>query len=100
MVESKERHYVYYTLFLVVGKNMFIEFHYEAKQLCCRSDMFQWFLDLKIFLNDRPTTVENVKRIDGVSEGKAIMLAPLLEVIKHFCQVNSIQVKYCGLQEL
>ncbi|XP_058146087.1 bifunctional 3'-5' exonuclease/ATP-dependent helicase WRN isoform X2 [Dasypus novemcinctus] len=39
----------------------------------------------------RPTTVENVKRIDGVSEGKATMLAPLLEVIKHFCQVNSFQ---------
>ncbi|XP_005398445.1 PREDICTED: Werner syndrome ATP-dependent helicase isoform X2 [Chinchilla lanigera] len=39
----------------------------------------------------RPTTVENVKRIDGVSEGKATMLAPLLEVIKHFCQGNSVQ---------
>lgn len=39
----------------------------------------------------RPTTVENVKRIDGVSEGKARMLAPLLEVIKHFCQINSLQ---------
>nr|XP_054512607.1 bifunctional 3'-5' exonuclease/ATP-dependent helicase WRN isoform X3 [Pan troglodytes] len=39
----------------------------------------------------RPTTVENVKRIDGVSEGKAAMLAPLLEVIKHFCQTNSVQ---------
>ncbi|XP_062933266.1 bifunctional 3'-5' exonuclease/ATP-dependent helicase WRN isoform X2 [Cynocephalus volans] len=39
----------------------------------------------------RPTTVENVKRIDGISEGKATMLAPLLEVIKHFCQVNSVQ---------
>ncbi|KAM7111011.1 bifunctional 3'-5' exonuclease/ATP-dependent helicase WRN isoform 2-T5 [Molossus nigricans] len=39
----------------------------------------------------RPTTVENVKRIDGVSEGKATMLAPLLEVIKHFCQINSVQ---------
>uniref|UniRef100_A0A8D0SAV7 Bifunctional 3'-5' exonuclease/ATP-dependent helicase WRN n=1 Tax=Sus scrofa TaxID=9823 RepID=A0A8D0SAV7_PIG len=39
----------------------------------------------------RPTTVENVKRIDGVSEGKAMMLAPLLEVIKHFCQINSVQ---------
>ncbi|XP_054556820.1 bifunctional 3'-5' exonuclease/ATP-dependent helicase WRN isoform X3 [Talpa occidentalis] len=39
----------------------------------------------------RPTTVENVKRIDGVSEGKATMLAPLLEVIKCFCQMNSIQ---------
>ncbi|KAL0614072.1 Werner syndrome ATP-dependent helicase, partial [Plecturocebus cupreus] len=39
----------------------------------------------------RPTTVANVKRIDGVSEGKAAMLAPLLEVIKHFCQTNSVQ---------
>ncbi|XP_010590770.2 bifunctional 3'-5' exonuclease/ATP-dependent helicase WRN isoform X1 [Loxodonta africana] len=39
----------------------------------------------------RPTTVENVKRIDGVSEGKATMLTPLLEVIKQFCQVNSLQ---------
>ncbi|XP_010346985.3 bifunctional 3'-5' exonuclease/ATP-dependent helicase WRN isoform X3 [Saimiri boliviensis] len=39
----------------------------------------------------RPTTVAGVKRIDGVSEGKAAMLAPLLEVIKHFCQTNSVQ---------
>uniref|UniRef100_A0A8C7B8E9 Bifunctional 3'-5' exonuclease/ATP-dependent helicase WRN n=1 Tax=Neovison vison TaxID=452646 RepID=A0A8C7B8E9_NEOVI len=39
----------------------------------------------------RPTTFENVKRIDGVSEGKANMLTPLLEVIKDFCQINSIQ---------
>ncbi|XP_076770121.1 bifunctional 3'-5' exonuclease/ATP-dependent helicase WRN isoform X2 [Arvicanthis niloticus] len=39
----------------------------------------------------RPTTVENVKQIDGVSEGKATLLAPLLEVVKHFCQVNSVQ---------
>ncbi|XP_029387943.1 Werner syndrome ATP-dependent helicase isoform X4 [Mus pahari] len=39
----------------------------------------------------RPTTVENMKQIDGVSEGKAALLAPLLEVIKQFCQVNSVQ---------
>ncbi|XP_054990024.1 bifunctional 3'-5' exonuclease/ATP-dependent helicase WRN [Sorex araneus] len=39
----------------------------------------------------RPTTVENVKRIDGVSEGKSTMLAPLLEVIRDFCQSNTIQ---------
>ncbi|XP_042637133.1 Werner syndrome ATP-dependent helicase [Orycteropus afer afer] len=39
----------------------------------------------------RPTTIENLKRIDGVSEGKATMLATLLEVIKQFCQVNSLQ---------
>jgi Werner syndrome ATP-dependent helicase len=40
----------------------------------------------------RPTTVENVKQIDGVSEGKATMLAPLLEVVNHFCQVNNLQI--------
>lgn len=39
----------------------------------------------------RPTTVENVKRIDGVSEGKSTMLAPLLDVIKDFCQINHVQ---------
>lgn len=39
----------------------------------------------------RPTSVENLKKIDGVSEGKATMLVPLLEVIKHFCQVNCVQ---------
>ena len=39
----------------------------------------------------RPTTVENMKQIDGVSEGKAALLAPLLGVIKHFCQVTSVQ---------
>ncbi|KAM4836696.1 bifunctional 3'-5' exonuclease/ATP-dependent helicase WRN [Thomomys bottae] len=37
----------------------------------------------------RPTTVEKVKQIDGVSAGKASMLAPLLEVIKLFCNENS-----------
>ncbi|NXT18307.1 WRN helicase, partial [Syrrhaptes paradoxus] len=39
----------------------------------------------------RPTTVENVKRIDGVSEAKSTMLAPLLAEIKDFCQVNGLQ---------
>uniref|UniRef100_A0A8B9FE58 DNA 3'-5' helicase n=1 Tax=Amazona collaria TaxID=241587 RepID=A0A8B9FE58_9PSIT len=32
----------------------------------------------------RPTTVENVKRIDGVSEAKSTMLIPLLAEIKDF----------------
>ncbi|NXV83233.1 WRN helicase, partial [Atlantisia rogersi] len=40
----------------------------------------------------RPTTAENVKRIDGVSEAKSIMLAPLLAEIKDFCQVNGLQM--------
>ncbi|KAF4026175.1 hypothetical protein G4228_018195, partial [Cervus hanglu yarkandensis] len=48
----------------------------------------------------RPTTVENVKRIDGVSEGKAMMLAPLLEVIRHFCQINSVQTDLFSSTEL
>uniref|UniRef100_A0A8C2QZS4 DNA 3'-5' helicase n=1 Tax=Capra hircus TaxID=9925 RepID=A0A8C2QZS4_CAPHI len=48
----------------------------------------------------RPTTVENVKRIDGVSEGKAVMLAPLLEVIRRFCQINSVQTDLFSSTEL
>ncbi|KAJ6653500.1 hypothetical protein lerEdw1_009172 [Lerista edwardsae] len=40
----------------------------------------------------RPTTVENVKKIDGVSEAKSTMLTPLLGIIEEFCQANSLQV--------
>uniref|UniRef100_U3I2H1 Bifunctional 3'-5' exonuclease/ATP-dependent helicase WRN n=1 Tax=Anas platyrhynchos platyrhynchos TaxID=8840 RepID=U3I2H1_ANAPP len=39
----------------------------------------------------RPTTVENVKRIEGVSEAKSTMLVPLLAEIKDFCQANGLQ---------
>ncbi|NWS70781.1 WRN helicase, partial [Crotophaga sulcirostris] len=39
----------------------------------------------------RPTTVENVKRIDGVSEAKSTLLVPLLAEIKDFCQANGLQ---------
>ncbi|KFW81587.1 Werner syndrome ATP-dependent helicase, partial [Manacus vitellinus] len=39
----------------------------------------------------RPTSVENVKKIDGVSEAKSTMLIPLLAEIKDFCQVNDLQ---------
>nr|XP_060619780.1 bifunctional 3'-5' exonuclease/ATP-dependent helicase WRN isoform X2 [Anolis sagrei ordinatus] len=39
----------------------------------------------------RPTTVESIKRIDGVSEAKAAMLEPLLITIKEFSQTNNLQ---------
>ncbi|XP_027762287.1 Werner syndrome ATP-dependent helicase [Empidonax traillii] len=39
----------------------------------------------------RPTSVENVKKIDGVSEAKSNMLIPLLTEIKDFCQVNHLE---------
>ncbi|NWH77888.1 WRN helicase, partial [Piaya cayana] len=39
----------------------------------------------------RPTTVENVKRIDGVSEAKSTLLFPLLAEIKDFCKANGLQ---------
>lgn len=41
-----------------------------------------------------------MKRIDGVSEGKAVMLAPLLEVIRRFCQINSVQTDLFSSSEL
>nr|AAH73087.1 FFA-1 protein [Xenopus laevis] len=40
----------------------------------------------------RPTTSENMKKLDGVSEAKSAMLAPLLEVVKEFCIANSLKV--------
>ncbi|CAH2251885.1 Werner syndrome ATP-dependent helicase [Pelobates cultripes] len=39
----------------------------------------------------RPTTVENMKKLDGVLEAKASMLAPLFAVVKEFCLANSLQ---------
>ncbi|XP_030335299.1 Werner syndrome ATP-dependent helicase homolog isoform X35 [Strigops habroptila] len=39
----------------------------------------------------RPTTIENVKRIDGVSEAKSTLLIPLMAEIKDFCQENGLQ---------
>ncbi|KAM4052584.1 bifunctional 3'-5' exonuclease/ATP-dependent helicase WRN isoform 2-T3 [Anomaloglossus baeobatrachus] len=39
----------------------------------------------------RPTTIENMKKLDGVSEAKANMLAPLVEAVKEFCLVNSLK---------
>uniref|UniRef100_A0A8B9PCK0 DNA 3'-5' helicase n=1 Tax=Apteryx owenii TaxID=8824 RepID=A0A8B9PCK0_APTOW len=47
----------------------------------------------------RPTTVENVKRIDGVSEAKSTILAPLLAEIKEFCQVNNLQVGFSKVDQ-
>ncbi|XP_061491627.1 bifunctional 3'-5' exonuclease/ATP-dependent helicase WRN isoform X2 [Rhineura floridana] len=40
----------------------------------------------------RPTTLENIKRVDGVSEAKSTVLAPLLITIKEFCQANNLQM--------
>ncbi|XP_058029205.1 bifunctional 3'-5' exonuclease/ATP-dependent helicase WRN isoform X3 [Ahaetulla prasina] len=39
----------------------------------------------------RPTTVEIMKRIDGISEAKSTMLSPLLNIIKEFSQANNLQ---------
>uniref|UniRef100_A0A674ISJ3 Bifunctional 3'-5' exonuclease/ATP-dependent helicase WRN n=1 Tax=Terrapene triunguis TaxID=2587831 RepID=A0A674ISJ3_9SAUR len=50
----------------------------------------------------RPTTVENVKRIDGVSEAKSAMLVPLLDDIKEFCHANNLEIDTfptCGSRE-
>ncbi|XP_038648599.1 Werner syndrome ATP-dependent helicase homolog isoform X2 [Scyliorhinus canicula] len=40
----------------------------------------------------RPTTSDNMKRIDGVSEAKSAVLAPLLSMIKEFCQANELEM--------
>ncbi|NXV24043.1 WRN helicase, partial [Cepphus grylle] len=39
----------------------------------------------------QPTNVENVKRIEGVSDAKSALLVPLLAEIKDFCQAKGLQ---------
>ncbi|XP_013910183.1 PREDICTED: Werner syndrome ATP-dependent helicase isoform X1 [Thamnophis sirtalis] len=39
----------------------------------------------------RPTSVEIMKRIDGISAAKSTVLAPLLNIIKEFSQTNKLQ---------
>ncbi|XP_051889128.1 LOW QUALITY PROTEIN: bifunctional 3'-5' exonuclease/ATP-dependent helicase WRN [Pristis pectinata] len=44
------------------------------------------------FVKIRPTTVDNLKRIDGVSVAKSAVLAPLLNIIKEFCKANQLKM--------
>ncbi|XP_077332357.1 bifunctional 3'-5' exonuclease/ATP-dependent helicase WRN isoform X1 [Lithobates pipiens] len=47
----------------------------------------------------RPTTIENMKKLDGVSEAKANMLAPLVEVVKEFCVANTLKADSFSVSE-
>ncbi|XP_043107034.1 Werner syndrome ATP-dependent helicase homolog isoform X2 [Puntigrus tetrazona] len=40
----------------------------------------------------RPCSISSLKQVDGVSEAKAAMLTPLIDVILAFCQTHSLQV--------
>ncbi|XP_072440024.1 bifunctional 3'-5' exonuclease/ATP-dependent helicase WRN [Chiloscyllium punctatum] len=44
------------------------------------------------FAKIRPSTADNLKRIDGVSEAKSDVLAPLLNTIREFCQANELEM--------
>ncbi|KAF5901929.1 Werner syndrome ATP-dependent helicase, partial [Clarias magur] len=39
----------------------------------------------------RPCSVAKLKQVDGVSEAKAAMLAPLLQTITDFCEIHGLQ---------
>ncbi|KAK7120062.1 hypothetical protein R3I94_020175 [Phoxinus phoxinus] len=39
----------------------------------------------------RPCSTSSLKQVDGVSEAKAAMLTPLIDVIARFCQTHSLQ---------
>uniref|UniRef100_A0A4W5NA18 DNA 3'-5' helicase n=1 Tax=Hucho hucho TaxID=62062 RepID=A0A4W5NA18_9TELE len=40
----------------------------------------------------RPCTVSSLKQVDGVSEAKSSMLAPLLKTIASFCELHNLKV--------
>ncbi|XP_055498058.1 bifunctional 3'-5' exonuclease/ATP-dependent helicase WRN isoform X3 [Leucoraja erinacea] len=52
------------------------------------------------FAKIRPSTLDNLKRIDGVSLAKAAVLAPLLYIIKEFCKANEFEVDKFSISKL
>ncbi|XP_062902863.1 bifunctional 3'-5' exonuclease/ATP-dependent helicase WRN isoform X2 [Mobula hypostoma] len=44
------------------------------------------------FAKIRPTTPDNLKRIDGVSLAKSAVLAPFLKIIKEFCKAEQLEM--------
>ncbi|XP_042194534.1 Werner syndrome ATP-dependent helicase homolog [Callorhinchus milii] len=49
------------------------------------------------FAKIRPTTADNLKRVDGVPEAKSSVLAPLLVIIKGFCEANELEADMFSL---
>ncbi|XP_032877925.1 Werner syndrome ATP-dependent helicase isoform X3 [Amblyraja radiata] len=52
------------------------------------------------FAKIRPSTLDNLKGIDGVSLAKAAVLAPLLYIIKEFCKANEFEVDKFSISTL
>uniref|UniRef100_A0A8C8S7K6 DNA 3'-5' helicase n=1 Tax=Pelusios castaneus TaxID=367368 RepID=A0A8C8S7K6_9SAUR len=92
----KARNELCRTLLLQLSEDLYIRKPHTTRQkLASMKDIPPAVLATNKILLDmakiRPTTIENVKRIDGVSEAKSAMLVPLLGDIKEFCQANNLE---------
>uniref|UniRef100_A0A8C1MXT8 ATP-dependent DNA helicase n=1 Tax=Cyprinus carpio TaxID=7962 RepID=A0A8C1MXT8_CYPCA len=99
-------HYQFFSLFvLFLQSELYGKLVSERQKLAGLRDIPPALLATNKILLDmaksRPCSISSLKQVDGVSEAKAAMLTPLIDVILTFCQTHGLQVLlnivYCTL---
>uniref|UniRef100_A0A9J8AT61 DNA 3'-5' helicase n=1 Tax=Cyprinus carpio carpio TaxID=630221 RepID=A0A9J8AT61_CYPCA len=99
-------HYRFFSLFvLFLQSELYGKLVSERQKLAGLRDIPPALLATNKILLDmaksRPCSISSLKQVDGVSEAKAAMLTPLIDVILTFCQTHGLQVLlnivYCTL---
>uniref|UniRef100_A0A8C2D2F7 DNA 3'-5' helicase n=1 Tax=Cyprinus carpio TaxID=7962 RepID=A0A8C2D2F7_CYPCA len=90
-------HYQFFSLFvLFLQSELYGKLVSERQKLAGLRDIPPALLATNKILLDmaksRPCSISSLKQVDGVSEAKAAMLTPLIDVILTFCQTHGLQV--------
>uniref|UniRef100_A0A673GVQ7 DNA 3'-5' helicase n=1 Tax=Sinocyclocheilus rhinocerous TaxID=307959 RepID=A0A673GVQ7_9TELE len=105
-VSGNNSQYQFFSLFvLFLQSELYGKLVSERQKLAGLRDIPPALLATNKILLDmaksRPCSISSLKQVDGVSEAKAAMLTPLIEVILTFCQTHGLQVLlntvYCTL---
>uniref|UniRef100_A0A672R4P8 ATP-dependent DNA helicase n=1 Tax=Sinocyclocheilus grahami TaxID=75366 RepID=A0A672R4P8_SINGR len=96
-VSGNNSHYQFFSLFvLFLQSELYGKLVSERQKLAGLRDIPPALLATNKILLDmaksRPCSISSLKQVDGVSEAKAAMLTPLIEVILTFCQTHGLQV--------
>uniref|UniRef100_A0A671S6E9 DNA 3'-5' helicase n=1 Tax=Sinocyclocheilus anshuiensis TaxID=1608454 RepID=A0A671S6E9_9TELE len=96
-VSGNNSQYQFFSLFvLFLQSELYGKLVSERQKLAGLRDIPPALLATNKILLDmaksRPCSISSLKQVDGVSEAKAAMLTPLIEVILTFCQTHGLQV--------
>uniref|UniRef100_A0A4W5NGT4 ATP-dependent DNA helicase n=1 Tax=Hucho hucho TaxID=62062 RepID=A0A4W5NGT4_9TELE len=89
---------VHYHIILLLSTVLYAKLVTERQKLASEKDIPPAILATNKILLDmakmRPCTVSSLKQVDGVSEAKSSMLAPLLKTIASFCELHNLKVSH------